>query len=283
MKKFLVIGNPIDHSLSPKLHNYWFKKYGLTEYQYDKKEITEKDLESTVNNVRKNFITGINVTVPFKKSIIRFCDTLDGAADDIQSVNTISKKDGKIIGWNTDSYGFKDCLDPFFLKKGDHFIGEMYEKSVFVLGAGGVTASILDALWGFRPKKIFLSNRTKSKALELKKKFSKKFDDIEVLDWGKKPKNKSSIVINTTSLGLKEEDKINIDFSDYESKKNNQILFIDLIYSRKTNFLEDAQKRGNLTADGKIMFLGQAKYSFNIWTNILPKIDEGVMRLLKND
>ena len=102
------------------------------------------------------------------------------------------------------------------------------------------------------------------------------------MDWGDKPPDKCDIVVNTTSIGLRSSEKINLDFSDYKSF-GAKILFIDLIYNHKTNFLKDAEKRGNLILDGKTMFLGQAKYSFNIWTNILPTIDEDTIKLISND
>ena len=274
MNKFLVIGNPIDHSLSPKLHNYWFKKYKLTNFIYEKKKITERDIKYIINEIKRGSLSGLNVTVPFKKSVIPFCDKLDKTAEDLQSVNTISKKDGKVIGWNTDSLGFQECLD--------HFRKDNKGKSVFVLGAGGVTASILDALWGYNPKKVYISNRTKKKAEDLKNQFKEKFQKLELLDWGDKPPGKCDIVVNTTSIGLRSGEKINLDFSDYKSF-GDKILFIDLIYNHKTNFLKDAEKRGNSILDGKTMFLGQAKYSFNIWTNILPTIDEDTIKLISND
>ena len=277
MKKFLVIGNPIEHSLSPKLHNYWFKKYNLANHYYEKRKINEKDLQDVIDQLRSNTLSGINVTVPFKKLVMSFCDKLDRTAEDLQSVNTISKKDNKIIGWNTDSLGFQECLKN--LTTSDK------NKPVFVLGAGGVTASVLDGLWGFGSKEIYLSNRSKDKAEELKKQFKEKFNKIEIINWRNKPPEICRIVINTTSVGLKKDDKLDIDFNDYGSTNgksfpDNKSIFIDLIYSHKTNFLKDAEKRGNLIIDGKDMFLGQAKYAFNIWTNLLPKIDEETIKLI---
>ncbi len=279
MKKYLVIGNPVKHSLSPKLHNYWFKKYKFQNHTYEKREILEKDLKKIIDELRKNLIAGINVTVPFKKAILPFCDKLDQTAEDLQSVNTISKMDDNIIGWNTDSIGFQDSISD--LRDLDK------NKSVYILGSGGVTSSVLDALWGFGFKKIHLTNRTKDRALELKKQFSEKFDSIDIHDWGKKPITKCFVVINTTSIGLKKNDKLDIDFSDYKSNNpkdiSNNFIFIDLIYNHKTSFLSEAEQRGNLIIDGKGMFLGQAKHAFNIWTKILPKIDEETIKIISND
>ena len=119
-----------------------------------------------------------------------------------------------------------------------------------------------------------MSNRTKKKAEELKKKYT----EIEVLDWGKRP-SICDIVINTTSVGLTNDEKINIDFSDCGGDKHK--LFYDLIYNPKeTNFLKEARLRGNKTINGQRMFLNQAIYAFNLWTNITPEIDDEVIKLL---
>ena len=274
MKKYLVIGNPIEHSLSPQLHNYWFKKYRMFGSNYEKRKVTEKELKNIIEEIKNDTIDGINVTVPFKKSVIPFCDELSITAERTQSVNTIIKirkgpYTGKIFGFNTDSDAFGDCINL------------LEYNSVFVLGSGGVTASILDALdLTSRPAQVFLSNRTRKKAENLKKQFKGANIKIEVIDWGTKPANKCDLVINTTSVGLKKEDKINIDFEEYKGKK---IAFIDLIYNHKTHFLKDAEKRGNLIMNGQDMFLGQARYAFERFTGVLPDIDEEVFKLVSYD
>ena len=111
MKKiFLVIGNPIDHSLSPKLHNYWIKKYKINA-SYEKKLLDNNEIKDLIFNIREEKIRGINVTVPFKKMVIPFLDELSEEAKNSQSVNTIYKKDNKILGDNTDIEGFKLSLE----------------------------------------------------------------------------------------------------------------------------------------------------------------------------
>ena len=262
MKKFLVIGNPIEHSLSPVLHNYWFKQYNI-EAQYEKKQLSEKDLKNIITDIRNDEILGINVTVPFKKSIIPFLDKLTVEAKRTQSVNTIFKVDNKIRGHNTDIGGFANSLDQLKFKiKG---------KKAFILGAGGVTPSIIFALEALEALKIFVSNRTKQKTEELKKLFPK----IEILDWGKKPPE-FDIIVNTTSVGLKENEKIELDFSECKDK-----LFYDVIYNpSQTKFLSDAQKSKNETQNGLGMFIYQAQESFEIWHGFAPEIDEKIYTIL---
>jgi len=273
MKRYLVIGNPIEHSLSPLIHNYWMKKYHLRDSIYEKRKVEEKDLKNIIKEIRNDEIIGVNVTVPFKKLIIPFLDELDCFAKETESVNTLYKVNDKIVGYNTDRLGFAKTMCNFFPGKELDTPEPLGKKKIFILGAGGVTSSIIHAL-EHQGTNIILSNRTKEKAKRLKKLFPK----IEVLDWGKKPPN-CDIVINTTSIGLTKDDEISIDFSDYNKDKNK--LFYDLIYNPKeTSFLKDARLRGNKTMNGQMMFLNQAIYAFNLWTNITPEIDDEVIKLL---
>ena len=133
MKKYLVIGNPIEHSLSPKLHNYWIKKNNI-KATYDKKLLNKNELENIILKVKKEEIHGINVTLPFKKSVITYVDRLTPEAEKSQSVNTIYKENDKIIGHNTDIAGFELGLR--------HFKYDVKEKKVFILGSGGVVPSL---------------------------------------------------------------------------------------------------------------------------------------------
>ena len=274
MKKYLVIGNPIGHSLSPLIHNHWMKKYRLFDSIYEKRKVEEKDLENIVKEIREDKIIGVNVTVPFKKLIIPLLDKLDFTAKKTESVNTLFKIKDKVVGYNTDREGFALTMRELFPDPNDNMMPTALQgKNIFILGAGGVTSSIIDALQHERAK-IFLSNRTKKKAEELKKKYA----EVEVLDWGKRPST-CDIVINTTSIGLIKDEKINLDFSDCSADKNK--LFYDLIYNpNETNFLKEARLRGNNTMNGQRMFLNQAIYAFNLWTNITPEIDDEVIKLL---
>tara|TARA_Y100000589_G_C27062819_1_gene592019 strand:- start:263 stop:628 length:366 start_codon:yes stop_codon:yes gene_type:complete len=117
MKKYLVIGNPIGHSLSPKIHNYWIQKHNLSDSLYEKRKLEEKDLKNIISEMREGKINGINVTVPFKKTIIQYLDELEPTAKKTGSVNTLIKKGDKIIGHNTDEPGFGLTLKEIFQKK----------------------------------------------------------------------------------------------------------------------------------------------------------------------
>jgi shikimate dehydrogenase len=272
MKKYLVIGNPIEHSLSPLIHNFWLKKYGLKESIYEKKKIEEGELEEIVNQVRDGKLAGVNVTVPFKKKIIPFVDGLDDIATLSKSVNTLFNIGSKkVLGLNTDVPGFIRS----FVKNPEI---EYHKKDIFIIGTGGVTSSVLSCFLACA-NKIYITNRTKEKAEKLKNDYHHKMGEkIKVIDWGKTPKN-CDLVINTTIVGLKKDENLSLDFKEYENNKN--VLFYDLIYNPKeTIFLSDARLRGNKTMNGKMMFLNQALISFEKWTGITPKIDDEMIKLL---
>jgi shikimate dehydrogenase len=262
MKKFLVIGNPIEHSLSPTLHNYWIKSNNIDAI-YEKKKLNENELGDIVLQIKQKKIQGVNVTVPFKKIIIPFLDELTAEAESTQSVNTLYLKDKKVIGHNTDIIGFETSI-----KKSKFNI---LNKKVLILGAGGVVPSIIFALKKMKVSKIKISNRTNEKAENLKKLFK----DIEIIEWGEIPN--FDVIINATSIGLKKDDYINIDFSLIS--KNN--LFYDVIYNPgETNFLKTGKSLGNTILNGKLMFIYQALSAFNIWHGIEPHVNENVIKLL---
>ena len=254
------------------MHNYWFKEKSI-DASYEKKQVNEIELEEIISKIRNGKIEGINVTVPFKKSVIPFLDELDNLAKKTQSVNTIYKKKNKIIGTNTDILGFKLSVQQIkYNVKG---------KKIFILGAGGVTSSIIFALEQMEASTIMLTNRTKEKAENLKK----LFPQLELVEWGD-IKN-FDMIINTTSLGLKEDDKIPINYDKIGPRK----FFYDVIYNpKKTNFLLEAEKCDHQIQNGIMMFVYQAQEAFRLWTigpdqwaGLLPPVNKKILQLLVND
>ena len=168
-----------------------------------------------------------------------------------------------MIGHNTDIGGFEISL-----QKSEY---DIQNKDIFLLGAGGVAPSIIYALNKMKVSKIFISNRSKEKAINLEKLFT----NLIVIDWGEVPN--FDIVINATSLGLNKEDKMSQDFSKVGKNK----LFYDVIYNpRETNFLKTGKNLGNIAINGKLMFIYQAFLAFQIWHQIKPEINEEVSKLL---
>ena len=273
MNKYLVIGNPIEHSLSPLIHNYWIKKNNINAI-YDKKKLSNNDLKDLIVKIRERNISGVNVTVPFKKDVIPYLDRLTLDAETTQSVNTIQLTgDGKIVGHNTDIGGFKNAIkDTKYDPSG---------KRVLILGSGGVAPSIIFALYKMKVSSITLTNRTKIKAEYLQNFYNSEiiekngWNKIKVVDWGEVPE--FDMIINATSVGLNNNDNLDQDFSKIGKNK----FFYDVIYNPKeTNFLKKGKDLGNKTENGKKMFIFQAAEAFKIWHDIQPEINEEVRKLL---
>ena len=264
MKKYFVIGNPINHSLSPKLHNYWLEQNNINAV-YEKIKLEEDEIENFILKIKKQEINGCNVTVPFKKIVIPYLDRLSLEAKQTQSVNTICFNNGELIGHNTDIVGFQKALNELDYKVKD--------KKILILGAGGVVPSIIFALKKMKVSKITVSNRTYKKAENLKSQFNK----IDVVNWGIVPE--FDVIINATSLGLNNEN-INLNTSSIGEGK----LFYDVIYNpSETNFLKDGKKSGNQAENGKFMFIYQALEAFKLWHEIEPNVNNQILNLLNND
>jgi shikimate dehydrogenase len=261
MKKYLVIGNPIKHSLSPQLHNYWIKKNNI-DAVYEREKLENSDLENLVLKVKNKKINGVNVTVPFKKEVIPYLDLLSPEAKTTKSVNTIYLQGNNIIGHNTDIGGFELAIKDIKY--------DLNGKRILILGAGGVVPSLIFALKRMKVLEITLSNRTRTKAKDL----SNLFDNLTIVDWGEIPN--FDMIINATSLGLNNNDEFNLDFSKLKNK-----FFYDVIYNPKdTNFLKIARKFGNRTENGKKMFIYQAAEAFKIWHGVDPEINQEIYELL---
>ena len=262
MKKYLVIGNPIEHSLSPKLHNYWIKNNNINAI-YEKQKLDENEIKNLILEVKEKKIHGINVTVPFKKTIIPYLDKLSIEAENTQSVNMVYLDNDKLIGHNTDIDGFELGI------KNIKYVAT--DKKILILGAGGVVPSIIYALNKMKVSGITISNRTKDKAKNLKNLFK----NLEIVDWGDIPD--SDMIINATSVGLNKNYSINIDFSKVGKNK----FFYDVIYNpTETNFLKIGKKLGNKTENGKLMFIYQALAAFKLWHGVKPQINNEVIKLL---
>ena len=266
-KNFLVIGNPIKHSLSPLLHNYWFHKNKIN-CEYKKLATTKSSIKKTLKRVRKREIEGINVTIPFKNSVIKHLDVLKGDALKTSSVNTVYLSKKKLIGDNTDVYGFSSGV----LRKVKTRI-----KTAGIIGAGGVTSSIILALIQKGVKKIYITNRTFSKLKVFKKKFKK---IIYPIKWDDRYKVFADvqILINVTSLGMLGQKDLKFDFSIFDKKIN----VVDIVYNpENTRFLKDAKINGHKTFTGLDMFIYQAQKAFYIWNGKNPKITKDIYKKLR--
>ncbi len=268
-KNFGIIGNPIKHSLSPVLHNYWFKKYNI-EADYSIIESSDKSLPEIINKIRSGFFSGINVTLPFKQKIINHIDKVVNDAELTGSVNTILLNNEKlVVGENTDVFG----LQAAYLKEIDNHIN----KKVLVIGAGGVSPSVILSVQKSGIRNISITNRTHEKCIFLKK----KFNHLNIFPWKSLESEIKNfdIIINATSLGLRDGNDFNFNFLNTKS----EVIYIDTIYNPlETKTLKFLKEEGKKVFNGLDMFIYQGQKSFYLWNKINPEIDDGLIDLLNS-
>ena len=255
-----VIGKPINHSLSPVIHNFWIKKYQIG-LEYRKMEVDKESLPSLIEKVRKKEITGLNVTLPYKKDIIKYVDEISDTAKDIGAINTIFLKKNKVYGENTDGIGFTNALE-----KQAKF--NFNDKSIYVLGAGGASYGIISELIRKKVQTIYVANRTKQKTIQLINYFKNKDQDVNLkfVNWEDlSPGADVDLIINTTSFGMMENESLEIKIKNLKDK----LILVDIIYNPKeTELLKFFRKKGFFCMNGLSMLIEQAAVSFELWFNI---------------
>ena len=271
-KKFGIIGKPLSHSLSPLLHNFWLKKHNIkaTYFLID----TEADqIDKVINKIKKKELQGINVTTPYKQDVIPYLDLVINDAQHTSSVNTIYlNSNNKIVGENTDVYGFDSS---FIQKLKDR---DLLEKNILILGTGGVTPSIIYALVKKNIKKIFISNRTKEKAENIKK----QFPFVEIVLWENinSKAEDVDVIINATSLGMKN----GSNFNKVIKKFKKELFYYDVVYNPlETTMLKNFKEQKVKTFNGLEMFLYQGQRSFYIWNGISPEIDDELKKKITSN
>ena len=267
IKKFGIIGNPIKHSLSPVLHNYWFEKYEINA-SYSIIEVNNESLKSVVNKIKDKVLSGINITLPYKQRIVPHLDYIVNDAKITSSVNTLYLDDkNNTVGENTDVFG----LQAAYLKE----VNNISKKNVLIIGAGGVSPSVILSLKKSGVKEISIINRTKEKCIFLKK----KFPSLKIKDWNNLEKEIANydIIINATSLGLKHGKDFSFNFEP--TKKN--LIFIDTIYNPlETKTLKFLKERDLKVFNGLDMFIYQGQKAFYLWNKINPEIDQKLIDIL---
>ncbi len=243
-----IIGNPLEHTLSPLIHNYFFYKTGLCG-GYTCYHIELEDIPDILDIFLAYKFTGINVTVPYKKEIIKYCDNLDITADSIGAVNTLHFTDNGITGHNTDIFGFHMMMAENNVTTNN--------KRVLLLGAGGASRAVLPYLQMNEPYNLVISNRTMEKAEELAYLYG---GSAEICMLDELYDSEFDIVINTTSIGLKGEQ-----FKDYGFIVKEAA--VDMVYKPQLTSFLSLYKQSNIKLiNGLSMLIYQAAGSFNIWT-----------------
>jgi|TARA_B110000114_G_scaffold44246_1_gene46852 shikimate dehydrogenase len=266
--KTSVIGNPIQHSLSPIIHNYWIEQNKINTDKYKKIKIEASNLHQEVKELIENGFTGLNVTIPFKEMVYDLCDEVSDTVKILKAINTITYKDKKVIGYNTDPDGFINSISNQI--RDDNITG----KDTLVIGAGGSARSIIYAL-NKMESNITVTNRTVEKVEIISQDLDIpiKIKDFETIS----DISKFDLIVNTTSLGMEENKNLEIIFANAKSNLH----VYDLIYNPyQTNLLKDAEANGLTFQNGLAMLVYQAAESFNIWHGIYPKIDDELFSII---
>ena len=258
-----VLGHPISHSLSPKLHGYWLNRYGLAG-SYSAIDVPDGALEEMLRDLPRQGFVGANVTLPHKVSVMKFADQISDRAILIGAANTlIFKEDGKIFADNTDGYGFISNL-----RQGAPQWQPTAGPAV-MLGAGGAARAVIVALADAGVTEILLANRTRAKAEALRDEFGSR---LRVVDWVhvESIMGEAATIVNTTSLGMKGGPPFKLTLSDVRP----EAVVTDIVYNPLiTPFLAAAQARGCQTVDGLGMLLHQGVPGFERWFGVRPEVD----------
>ncbi|MDJ0628505.1 MAG: shikimate dehydrogenase [Rhodobacter sp.] len=265
-----VIGSPIAHSKSPRLHGYWLERYGLSGF-YIPMDIAQSDLEDAIRAMPKLGFVGINVTVPHKESVLNLADLVTDRAALIGAANTlIFRKDGKIHADNTDGYGFIENL------RQTASAWQPKSGPAAVIGAGGAARAVIASLLETGVPELRISNRTRTRAEALRSEFGAK---VVVYDWVQAGNmlEDAVTVVNTTSLGMVGKPNLRVPLDGLSPKA----VVSDLVYTPlQTSFLQRAAEFGCTTVDGLGMLLHQAAPAFERWFGIRPEVDDGLRQVM---
>lgn len=258
-----VIGHPIAHSRSPRLHGYWLRRYGINGH-YVPMDVAPENLAEVIGAMRKMGFKGANVTIPHKETVMRLVDTLTDSAKAIGAVNTlVFKDDGTVAGDNTDGYGFIENLR----QGAPDWQGD--SGSALVLGAGGAARAIVFSLLEAGVPKVMIANRTRDRAEKLREDFGVA---VEVIDWSdaESAMAEAATLVNTTALGMTGKAPLTLSL-DAISKET---VVTDIVYTPlKTDLLRQAEIAGCRTVDGLGMLLHQAVPGFEAWFGKRPEVD----------
>lgn len=259
-----VIGWPVDHSRSPKLHGFWLREHGING-RYDKLPVPPEDVGAFLEALPKEpGFRGVNVTIPNKVAVLPYLAEIDPVAKRIGAVNTIVvRPDGSLHGSNTDAFGFLASLRADAPK-----MWRAANGPAVVLGAGGASRAILVALLDAGTPELRLTNRSRDKALALAAEFGPR---VQVVDWEERNQALAGagLLVNTTSLGMGGQPPLDLSLDDLPATA----LVNDIVYTPlETDLLARAKARGNPVVDGLGMLLHQGRPGFEAWFGIAPKV-----------
>lgn len=268
--KAAVIGDPISHSLSPKIHNHFLEKYHI-KGSYEAIKIEKENLKEGIENLKINKFAGFNVTIPHKEEIFKICDFKSQTALLTKAVNTVViTNDGKLFGHNSDAEGFLNNLIQ------THQDFEIKDKKAFVIGAGGAARAVIYSLIKSGASKVIITNRSEDRVQKIIEDFanfsSEKKCNLEFLNREdfENNLNECDLLVNSTSLGMVGQEPLKLDIKNL---KKSAIVY-DIVYNPlMTDLLKDAKKQGNKIVTGIGMLIHQALIGFELWFKEKPEID----------
>ena len=264
-----LMGWPVAHSRSPRLHGYWLEKYRI-DGAYLPLPVAPEAFERTLAALADLGFRGVNVTVPHKQSALAACHDAEPAARRIGAVNTIVMEDGHLHGSNSDGFGFLENL-----RQGAPTWRADRGPAV-VLGAGGAARAVVAALIEASTPEIRLLNRTRARAEALANDLG---GPVSISDWDRRAMvlEDAALLVNTTSLGMSGQDPLEIDLRALPQ----DALVNDLVYAPlETTLLSSARAHGNLVVDGLGMLLHQARPGFAAWFGVEPEVTEELRRFV---
>ena len=261
-KHFAVIGNPIHHSLSPQIHSVFAKEAGL-HIDYEAVISPLDEFKNTIHKLILQKLSGVNVTLPFKKEAYELASQHSNHARIAEAVNTLEFKDDQIIGHNTDGIGLVRDLE-------QNLNVDLKSKKILLIGAGGAAEGVIFSMLEKNPSELTLTNRTIKKSYVIQDKMdvhAKSFDvNLNVIEIAKLPSQYFDLIINATSTSLN-----NAELSMDHKVFHKSSLAYDMMYGKETSFIREAQSQGSKTSDGLGMLVEQAAEAFFIWHHIKPK------------
>lgn len=261
-----IIGDPVEHSMSPLMHNAAFEYLNL-DYVYVPFKVSSHELKSAITGAKSLNIKGLNVTIPHKTEVINYLDSLDKSAELIGAVNTIKFDDNHAKGYNTDGIGAVKAIEE---------ISTVENKKIIILGAGGASRAVSFQILIDGAKELIIANRTPENALELQNDLTEKLNaNVKCVDLEEELKNElldADILINTTPIGMYP----NVDQEPLlkAGMMHENLIVNDLVYNPlKTGLLKEAEKAGAKTISGIKMLIYQGMESFRIWTGVNPPLE----------
>jgi shikimate dehydrogenase len=256
-----VLGWPISHSLSPRLHGHWLEKYGI-DGTYGTMAVMPEQLKDALQMMKDRSWRGCNLTLPLKEIALSMMDDHDESCLMAGAVNTVVIDDGKMTGYNSDGFGFVESLKA----ANPNWNG----ARTVIIGAGGAARGVVAGLAAAGARKFIFANRTRAKAEQIVKAFR---IDADVYDWEERKTalQDATLLVNCSSLGMDEQQPLDLDLKHLPETAT----VCDIVYRPlRTQLLKDANRRGNIIVEGLPMLLHQGRLGFEKWFGTNPEVTQ---------